>query len=133
LTDEEWAKRFAALREDLAQWDRDHPEEVEAARLKKENASLQDELSQAQAREAAAARTRQSNRHAIVMFAVYAGGAFLLSLLFSGAYPERALNGAVTASWWDILAMFAYLGWGLGGGLAVGHYIANNWFHCRQY
>jgi len=97
LTDEEWAKRLAAIRELLAQWRRDHPKEVEAARLKEENARLQYELSQAQAREAEAARARQSTRDTIIMFAVYLGGGFLLSLLFSGAYPARAWNGAETA------------------------------------
>jgi hypothetical protein len=122
LTDDEWAKRLAAIREANAQWDRDHPQEVEAARLKKENARLQDELSQAQAREAETTRNRQDTRNIIVMLAVYMGGGFLLSLLFNGAYPARAWNGAVTASWWDFLAMFAYLGWSIGGLFAGGYF-----------
>jgi hypothetical protein len=40
---------------------------------------------------------------------------------YQGAYPARAWNGAVTASWWDFLAMFAYLGWGIGGLFAGGY------------
>jgi hypothetical protein len=125
LTDEEWANRLAAFREGLARWERDHRRKSKP-RLKKENARLQYELSQAQAREAEAARARQGSRGAIVMLAVYLGGGFLLSLLFSGAHPARAWNGAVTASWWDLLAMFVYLGWSIGG-IAAGHYVAY-WF-----
>jgi hypothetical protein len=50
MTDEEWQEKLAWVREGAAQWRKDHPEEVEAARLKDENARLQYELNQAKAR-----------------------------------------------------------------------------------
>jgi hypothetical protein len=130
LTDQEWQERLASVREGLAQWRKDHPEEVEASRLKEENARLRYELDQAKAREGEAARTRQSNHDTIIMLAVYLGGGFVLWLLFSGACPACAWNGAVKASWWDFVAMFAYLGWGIGG-IFAGNYVAN-WLRWRH-
>ncbi|HVB16247.1 MAG TPA: hypothetical protein VNF04_06935 [Stellaceae bacterium] len=115
------------LRDDLRawrqQWEAEHPEEVEAARLKEENARLQHELAQSKVREAEAARTRENHRETIIGSAVYFGGYFLLWLLFSGACPSCAWNGAATASWWDVLAMYAYLGWGIIG-LVAGFCVA---------
>jgi hypothetical protein len=123
LTDEEWKRRRTYVREAIEQWRRDHPEEVEAARLKEENARLEYELSQAEAREAKAARTRRDNRHFTVRFAVYLGGGFLLWMLFSDTCPSCAWNGSPTTSGWDFLAMFALLGWSIGG-IPVSDFVA---------
>jgi hypothetical protein len=130
ITDEEWQERMASVREGLAQWKKDHPEEAEAARLKAENARLEYELNQAKVREAEQVRTRQGNRDMTISMAVYFGGGFLIWLLFGGSCPSCAWNGAATASWWDFLAIFAMLGWGIGG-IFAGHYVAD-WLRWHQ-
>ncbi len=127
---ERWERVQAWVREGSRRWRKDHPEEVEAARLKDENIRLQYELKQAKARETEHIRRQSSNRDFAVTLAVYFCGGFLIWLLFSGTHPSRAWNASVIASWWDILAMYVLLGWGIGG-LPTGLWVAN-WLRWRR-
>lgn len=106
------------------QWDAEHPEEANAERLRKQNAQLQYELAEIKEREAQAAHTRKNHRRVTIAVAVYFGGCFVLWLLFNGACPSCAWNGSEISSWWDFLAMFAYLGWSIGG-IVAGWYVAD--------
>jgi len=130
LEREKWERMRAWVREGAAQWRKEHPEEAEAARLKDENVRLQNELRQAEAREAEHVRRRSSNHDVTLTLAVYFGGGFLIWLLFSGTHPARAWNAPAVASWWDILAMYVLLGWGIGG-IPAGSWVAN-WLRWRR-
>jgi hypothetical protein len=112
-----------------AQWDADHPEEVEASRLRAENARLQQELNRVTAMEAEAKRRREANVSTTISLAVYFGGIFVRWLIFGNACPSCAYNGTPHASWWDFLSMFALLGWGIGG-LFAGNPISH-WLRSR--
>lgn len=127
---EKWERVQAWVREGARRWREDHPEEVEAARLKEENTRLKHELEQAKARETEHARRQASNRDFAATLAVYFGGGLLIWLLFSGSHPARAWNASATASWWDILAMYVLLGWGIGG-IPAGSWVAN-WLRSRR-
>ena len=114
------------IRACVAQWDADHPEEVEASRLKAENARLQQELNRVTATEAEAKRRREANVSVTIIFAVYFGGIFVLWPIFGNACPSCAYDGSPHASWWDFLAMFAWLGWSFGGliaGDSISHWL----------
>ena len=122
---EEWERIQAWVREGTRRWRQDHPKEVELARLKEENTTLKYEFEQAKAREIEHARRQASNRDFATTLAVYFGGGLLIWLLFSGSHPDRAWNASAPASWWDVLAMYVLLGWGIGG-IPAGAWVANS-------
>jgi hypothetical protein len=61
MSDEDWERMRAWVREGRKQWEIDHPEEVEAARLRSENLKLKAELQNSKAREIERLARRESS------------------------------------------------------------------------